>query len=209
VANRNTVRKFRPNASFHVYNRGVAKQPVFLDVQDYRAFIRRLQLIFLPPKEAEKIQHTESRVRVANSFGQVWLQAFCLMPNHFHMLLSQGDNAAAITAAMRTLSTSYSMYFNSKYDRVGSVFQGKYKAALVDNDTYHLHLSRYIHCNPRTLTDDIFSYPYSSLQYYFSDSRPQWITSEDIEKHFSNATEHQNFVNDLKDIQSAAEHYDI
>ncbi len=209
MANRNTIRTFQTEAIYHVYNRGVARQPIFLDEQDYQAFMRRLKLMFSPPEQAEKLQHMQNRIRINSSYNQVWLQAFCLMPNHFHMMLKQGANENAITSMMRTLATSYSMYFNAKYDRVGSVFQGRFKAAHVDNYTYLLHLSRYIHCNPIALKADIYTYPFSSLQYYYIRNKPEWLAPDEVEQLFSSQTEYYAFVNDLKDLKSVSELYDL
>ncbi len=209
MPNRNTVRAFQPQAIYHVYNRGVAKQSIFLDDQDYRAFIRRLELLLLPEDEAERLQHTTNRIRLQNLHSQVELQAFCLMPNHFHLMIKQGDDARAITRSMRTLSTSYSMYFNKKYNRIGPIFQGRYKASWVNNEPYMLHLSRYIHCNPLALKKDIYAYPFSSLQYYFQESCPKWVEPGDIESLFSSQFEYEEFVDDLIDIDREAQDYEL
>lgn len=202
------MKQFAPYEKYHVYNRGVAKQPVFLDQQDYDAFIRRLKLSLLPPKEADKLQEGSGRLRLHNFHGDLSLEAFCLMPNHFHMLLSLRDDTTAITKLLTSVSTSYSMYFNKKYERVGPVFQGRYKAAHVTDDAYSMHLTRYIHCNARALGEDIYTYPYSSLKYYFANDQ-KWLDTADQEGMFASAEEYRKFVNDLVDLQQAEESYQL
>lgn len=205
---RNSLKKFREDAIYHVYNRGVGKQPIFQDLQDYRAFMRRLELALLPVDSAEKLQRTKDRIRIANFYGQLELLAYCLMPNHYHLMFWQRD-VSDISQLMRTLGTSYSMYFNLKYDRVGPLFQGRFKAAAVDSDSYALHLSRYIHCNPLPLDTDIYTYPFSSLQYYFSPQSPLWLRSKFIEDQFSGIKEYRSFVNELRHLEATDSQYGL
>ncbi len=126
------LRQFQPNIPYHIYNRGNRKSNIFLDVKDYLRFMKRLKEY----KEQFEID----------------LLCYCLMPNHFHLLLmSQGDEA--ITKFMLTLCTSYSKYFNIKHELVGRLFQERFRAKLVETDEYLLHLSRYIHLN--LISEDI------------------------------------------------------
>ena len=80
------------------------------------------------------------------------IHSFCLMPNHFHLILQQRAEGG-ITKFMRKLGTGYTMYFNEKYQRIGVLFQGKFKAIPITSDEYLLHLSRYIHLNPVDLIE--------------------------------------------------------
>lgn len=73
--------------------------------------------------------------------------AYCLMPNHFHLLAEQNSNHG-ILKKLSNIANGYAKYFNTKYHRVGSLFQGPFKAVLVETDEQLLHLSRYIHINP-------------------------------------------------------------
>lgn len=75
---------------------------------------------------------------------------YCLMSNHFHFLLRQ-DTDIPVTSFMLRLSTSYAKYFNIKYDQVGSLFQDRFRAKLIETDEYLLQLSRYIHLNPKEI----------------------------------------------------------
>ncbi len=210
MPSRNSIKQFQPEALYHVYNRGVGKADIFRDEQDCRAFMRRLELMLLPAKHAESVQHIKEkdRIRIANYHDRIKMLAFCLMPNHFHLMLEQVDDQA-ITQFMHTLSTSYSMYFNHKYDRVGPLFQGRFKAAWVDSDEYSMHLSRYIHSNPVSLGQDIYTYAYSSLKYYFNQEKPVWLSVDPIMQYFSNTSEYKQFVDDLKDIKTAEKQYTL
>lgn len=190
------MKHFQNETTYHLYNRGVAKSQIFLDEQDYEAFIRRLQLILLPANEAEKLQHSKNRIRLINYYDKVNLQAFCLMPNHFHFMMYQVKQTA-ITDFMRTLCTSYSMYFNIKYGRVGPLFQERFKAALVNSDSYLLHLSRYIHNNPLALNRDVYQYPFSSLQYYYQSHAPGWLKLKPVEDLFENPAEYRRFTQEM------------
>jgi len=88
---------------------------------------------------------------------------------------------------MRSLSTRYSMYFNKKYDRVGSLFQGPYKSALIGDEPYFLHLSRYIHLNPLEYTNDLTS-AYSSYSEYLGLRKTSWIHPNKILSYFGSAS---------------------
>lgn len=137
------------NAFFHVFNRGIAKQSVFLDEQDYKKFLLRLH-------ELKTKKHFDHEI-----------YAYVLMPNHFHLLLQ--TKKVPIAKIMTSLLTSYSMYFNRKYQRVGPLFQNRFKSKLCDRDSYFLGASRYIHLNPieAGIVTSLGEYPWSSYQEIF------------------------------------------
>lgn len=137
------------HAFFHVYNRGVAKQPIFLDEGDYQYFLKKLKDL----KEKKHFDHE--------------IYAYVLMPNHFHVLIQA--NRVPIGKVMASLSTSYSMYFNKKYHRVGPLFQNRFKSKLCNRDTYFLGASRYILLNPveAGIATRIEDYPWSSYYELF------------------------------------------
>lgn len=125
------------NVFYHIYNRGVDKRVVFEDEKDYMRFINKL-LEFNQNKEKEPLF--------------VDIICFCLMPNHFHMILRPiAENG--ITDFMRRLSTGYAMYFNRKHKRKGVLFETNYKSILIENEEYLKHLSRYIHLNPKAIVN--------------------------------------------------------
>ena len=150
------------NEIYHVYNRGVEKRKVFLDEQDYFRFIHDLfefndeapalniyyRLPHLQSYEVElrKIGSKETRQRKL----LVEILAFCLMPNHYHLLIRQRIDEGTVNF-MQKLGTGYTNYFNKRYERVGSLFQGRFKAVLINQEPHFIHLPYYIHLNPLDL----------------------------------------------------------
>jgi len=136
---------------YHVYNRGNSKQIIFRDKQDYNRFLALLyavntkqNLIFrLVLNDMYKFDREERLVSIGG---------YCLMPNHFHLLLTEVDGGS-ISKFMQKLTTAYSMYFNEKYDRTGSLFEGKFKSEHSGEDRYLKYLFSYIHLNPVKLVD--------------------------------------------------------
>ncbi|MBI4098101.1 MAG: transposase [Candidatus Levybacteria bacterium] len=132
------------NAFYHVFNRGLNKQDIFLSDQDYKFFLGKLRGL------KQKYDHS--------------IYALCLMPNHFHISIQ--TRKTPISKIMSSLTTSYSMYFNRKYQHFGPVFQNRFKSILIENDSYFLELSRYIYLNPvkAGLVQDPALYKYTSLR---------------------------------------------
>jgi putative transposase len=213
MPSKNTIREFRENGYYHVYNRGVEKREIFLDNDDYRVFLHFLK-VYLSPKVIkkdftgrEKFQETQRK----NFANDIDLLAFCLMPNHYHLLIKQ-TNERSMSDFMRCLTTAYVMYFNKKYKRAGTLFQGRYKAVSVKNDDYLLHLSRYIHLNPTktvkglTLDDGLERYDFSSYPDYLGLKNRQWIDKKTIQDYFKNPnmidrnsyTNYRQFVEDVE-----------
>lgn len=156
------VKTYLENSYYHVFDRGVEKRDIFLDEQDYRVFLHFLKFYLSPPKPnfahplKEITDFKPTRIRVFSSLNkplnqELELLAYCLMPNHFHLLMFQ-KTLTGMTRLLRSLLTNYAMYFNRKYHRIGYLFQGNYKAVLILEEPYLLHISRYIHLNPAELT---------------------------------------------------------
>ena len=144
---------------YHVYNRGVEKRDVFLDERDYFRFVQHLYELN-DCKPVRNVQyyfnHKTGNVEARKLFGTqerdilVEILVFTLMPNHFHLMLRQvQDNG--IVKFMHKLGTGYAMYFNKKYERVGGLFQGRFKAAHILDEGHFIHLPHYIHINPLSL----------------------------------------------------------
>lgn len=173
MPSRNKVKPYTENGYYHLYNRGVDRLPIFLSEQDYAVFISYLQE-YLSPEV-----NTKRRYFCKNYYGQIELLAFCLMPNHFHLLIKQ-TGPRMIENFMRSLFVRYSGYFNKQHHRVGHLFQDIYKGVLVQQEEQLWWLSRYIHRNPLEILkgETLQSYPYSSYRYYFDDSSPIWINPE-------------------------------
>ena len=193
MPSRNTLKQFIADSSYHCYNRGVNKMPIFIDEQDHGVFLNRLMRILSDPEDIRD-EHRE-RGRIKSFYKRVELRSYCLMPNHFHLLLYQHDDTA-ISEFMRTLGTSYTMYFNNRYERVGHLFQGRYKARLITSDDDAIHISRYIHLNPLHHPDGYEVFPYSSMQYIiFPERKPSWVAVEKVlDDHNGSRKAYRTFV---------------
>ncbi len=162
---RNVNKPNVPDAYYHVYFRGVGKQALFLDDQDYQFFLSLFE------RHLSLAEQSSPFGRYPHLRGMVELLSFCLMPNHVHLLVYQID-PGAMSQLMRSILTSYSRYFNKRYNRSGPLFETRYKASLIDNDAHLSHITRYIHMNPRYWK----RYRYSSLRAYStSDAAPEWL----------------------------------
>lgn len=205
---KNALKTYIENGYYHVYNRGVEKRQIFLDEQDCKVFLRYVKLYLSPVEELIEKSRLEIRIRrfiPLNLSKEIDLLAFALMPNHIHLQLKQYSKDG-IVKLTRRLFTSYVMYFNTKYKRVGSLFQNRYKAALIDKDIYLLHLSRYIHLNPiRTTNSPINFVEFSSYPYYLGKRRASWIRPQEILKYFKSAQ--RQHLEDVLSYQSFVEDY--
>ncbi len=191
----NIVKEFAQDQVYHVYNRGVEKRDIFLDDQDYSVFIGLLKKYLTGKTTNNNNRHAFSSLK-----GRIDLLSFCLMPNHFHLLFYQKDEKA-LTQLMRRVNTGYVMYFNNRYGRVGSLFQGIYKASLVEKDDYLHRVSRYIHANP----DDLENWPYSSFQYYKGNREADWLKTDTILELFdNNKGEYIEFVREYSESKNEA-----
>jgi len=192
---KNSVKLYVEDGHYHIYNRGVEKREIFVDRDDYATFLNLLKFYLSPPSKNEDqdpasiIKRSDLKVGYYNKknlHGIVELLAYCLMPNHFHLLVRQ-KTRSGITNLMQCLITSYVIYFNKKYNRVGTLFAGRFKAAMVESDPYLLHLSRYIHLNPVGIDKDFRSYDFSSYQDYLNRRRTEWVNSQEILGYFASA----------------------
>jgi len=150
---------------YHIYNRGVAKSIICREEADYWRFLQGLCL-FNNTESASNIlwqlEKTRGRLTLGvlkNYFATeerkplVRLLAYCLMPNHFHLLVEE-IREGGITQFMQKLGLGYARYFNNKYDRVGSLFQGRFKNIAVEEENYLLYLLIYINVlNPAELRE--------------------------------------------------------
>jgi putative transposase len=157
-----------PGGVYHVILRGNARQDIFFSEADRRAFYGLLE---------------EGTTR----FGYR-VHAFCLMTNHVHLALQVGD--APLAPALQNLSFRYARHVNWRRDRVGHLFQGRYRALLVDADAYLLELVRYIHLNPvrAHMLDDPAHYAHSSHGHYLGKSEFAFVTTDWVLSQFGQST---------------------
>ncbi len=138
------------NEYYHLYNRGNNKREIFHDHSDYVHFLNLLYLansdINFRVREIKDIYATERGKRLVS------IGAHCLMPNHFHILVRQPEKGD-VSRFMQKLLTAYSMYYNTKYERTGGLFEGKFKSEHLDSDRYLKYVFSYIHLNPVKLIE--------------------------------------------------------
>ncbi len=182
--------KFAPGEFYHLYNRGVDKRKIFLSTSDYARFLSLLYLAngTVPIDIKVQGQILEQVTQIERGQPLVGIGAYCLMPNHFHILLCEIKDGG-ISAFMHRLSTAYTMYFNKRRKRSGSLFEGTFKATHAHDDNYLSYLISYIHLNPVKLIDPdwketgikdrektekyLAKYPYSSFLDYKGENRPE------------------------------------
>jgi putative transposase len=138
---------FVPEEFYHVYNRGNSRQTIFVTKADHERFAALLYLANGGTSFEFRRLKTDMLFEFDKGEPLVAIGAYCLMPNHFHILLTPLVEDG-VTNFMLKLSTGYSMYFNKKHHRSGSLFEGKFKSEHVDSDTYLKYLFAYIHLNP-------------------------------------------------------------
>lgn len=160
MPSKNRIKQYVDDGYYHIYNRGVERRTIFSDAQDYSVFLSYLKNYLIPKdiKQLTKVLTDPStspkkRLEVQNELhrnnfhDEIQLIAYCLMPNHYHLLL-RSVHQRSIERFMKSLMTRYTRYFNKKYGRVGPLFQGVYKAVLIETDEQLMYVTRYIHRNP-------------------------------------------------------------
>ncbi|MEO6761481.1 MAG: transposase [Candidatus Saccharimonadales bacterium] len=170
MPSRNTARLDSPDSYYHVYARGASKEDIFRESAD-KDYLLYLFSRYL--SKDESISNTG--VPYMHHRGHVELLSYCLMNNHFHLLVYQNE-IGSLSGFMKSFMTSYVAYFNRKYNRSGHLFENRYKASLITNDGYLLHISRYIHLNPRSWKN----FPYSSIRHIRKASEPEWLQTERV-----------------------------
>jgi putative transposase len=180
---KNVVKQYIPDTFYHLYNHAVGKELLFNDKKDYTVFLTILKKYLSAHRNP--INLMQLNVNKKSLIKELSLVCYCLMPNHYHLLVKQ-TSSDAITKIIRRVCTSYVLYFNEKYKRVGTLFVGKYKAVLVKTDTQLLHLSRYIHLNPQIANICHYDkYPYSSINNYLGLKKTTWVKTKYILDQFS------------------------
>lgn len=204
---------FVPNEYYHIYSRGTDKREIFLDENEYKRFVK---LLFVCNSKIsvhlssggnarsplEKIKRGETLVDIG---------AYCLMPNHFHLLIHEKEDDG-ITNFLKKLLTSYSMFFNKKHDRTGSLFEGIFRAKHVGQDEYLEYLFAYIHLNPIKIKEPkwgedglpdikntkkfLDDFRHSSYLDYVGKGREESVilNREPFPEYFSTPKDHKDFV---------------
>ena len=146
--------RFAPNEYYHIYNRGTEKRDIFMSSRDYD----RLLCLLYACNQSDTVVQVQNKTlleltKIKNgSKPLVEIAAYCLMPNHFHLLIREKEENG-VSRFMQKVTTGYTMYFNKKFERTGSLFQGAFKATHVKEDRYLKYLISYIHLNPIKLIE--------------------------------------------------------
>lgn len=220
---------------FHTLNRGVDKRKIFIDNQDYLRFIHDLfefndqnittNVLY---RFRNSMDIASPYIKTTKNIGRksernprkllVDIYAFCLMPNHYHLLLSPRTEGA-ITKFMKKINIGYAKYFNQKYERKGTLFEGRYKSVNIKDESHFVHIPYYIHLNPLDLaapewrerklknykeaTRFLEKYRWSShLDYLGKKNFPSVTNRELLMKFFGGPKEYEKSIKQwLKDIE--------
>lgn len=203
--------KFVQNAYYHFCNRSNDEGPIFLDERDYARFLFFI-LYYQAPLPLHNIGRQTSYFSKYSKFNiseeiitqiiaqrKVELNAFTIMPNHFHILAQEKTDAGkGIPWYFQRIETGYAKYFNAKYKKRGHLFQGRFRAIPVETDEQLLYLSAYIHRNPRDLKKwegNEAQYPWSSYQDCVGENRWKGLLVPNIFlDQFSTKKSYSNFV---------------
>ena len=205
---------FATGETYHVFNRGVNHQPIFIDKRDYpraleiMSFYRfskpPLRFSFYNRLPLEEKASFWKELEKKNEKIVIPL-CFCLMPNHFHFLLRQ-EKENGISKFLANFQNSFTRYINTRHTRSGHLLQGQFKAVRIETESQFLHTSRYIHLNPYTsyvvkTVDQLKKYPWSSLPQYINNDKDGLCNIDDIASNFSTNQQHLQFILDRKDYQ--------
>lgn len=197
---------------YHIFNRGVAKLPTFLDKRDYNQAIASISYYrFIEPpmkfsrfKEMSIDAKNETLKRLEKEDKLVEIICFALMPNHFHLLLKQISDKG-ISIFLSKFTNSYTKFFNIKHERVGPLFQGTFKSVHIGSENQLIHLSRYIHLNPiksHVVSEkDFIAYPWTSLPNYLLKNTFPFINSDIIMNSFRSPNKYLEFVTNQEDYE--------
>lgn len=199
---------------YHILNRSVARQPIFVFHKDYKRALDILEFYIyqkpllrfshynrLPDKQkVDFIQNLKARGK-----KQIKLLSFCIMPNHFHFLIKE-IQPNGITTFMRNLQNSYAKYFNTRSERSGAVFQSMFKAIRIETEEQLLHVCRYIHLNPMTAylikdLNELEVYPWNSFKYFLKSADQEVVDAKFILDYFPSIKKFKDFTFDQLDYQ--------
>lgn len=189
---------------YHIYNRGVNKQNIFFNRENYLFFLRRVRKYLIEGLMTEdKFSEVSKTSEISKDCEIV---AYCLMPNHYHLLVHPHHDD--LSHKMQLLGISYTKAINKQNKRVGPLFQGQFQAVHVDQDEYLLHLSRYLHLNPviAGLVNRAEDWEFSSYCEYIGQRNGTLPTPHIVLSQFDNREAYKHFVDSylLDDIDYIA-----
>lgn len=204
-ANRKFI--FANNSVYHIFNRGVNRQQIFFSQHSYKRFLdvcMYYQFVNPPVRFSYYLERPlEQKLLFIQALQmhdkQVSILAYCFMPNHFHFLLEQLKENG-ISKFMSQISNSYTKYVNTKYNRVGPLLQGIFKAVQIETDEQLMHASRYIHLNPVASyimrAEELEGYPWSSYSEYLLKGKKNFVDKEKVLGLFPSVEAYKSFTLD-------------
>ena len=196
---KNRLKTYAVGGVYHIYNRGYEGREVFKTDEDFNYFkdcLRRYAGKYeevTDPRYKSDRPYIRQHKREMNLAGEVAIWAYCLLPDHFHLLVHQSSESGMVKL-MRRVMTNYVMYFNRRYHRKGILFENVYRAVLVPDEERVVSLSKYIHLNPAArvvkkygLVATISSqtpeyYMYSSYPDYVGERVEEWVETHPVLK---------------------------
>jgi len=169
--------EFLPGAYYHIYNRGAHQRSLFINKENYRFVIRKIK------QYCEQFDHT--------------IIAYCLMPNHYHLLVRQDGEIKASLLPQRIFN-SYTKAFNKRFNHSGTLFEDSFHIKLVKNTSHLLHLCRYIHGNPVKdgFVSDPADWDFSNYKEFIGVRNDSLFDPKFFSDYFTNSSDYINFVND-------------
>lgn len=185
---------------YHLFNRGVEKRITFIDKKDLERFVQTLDYYrFDNPPSRFSFRKRLTIKKGSPKEPLVEILAYCLMPNHFHLLVKQLKDKG-ITNFVSKVTNSYTKYFNTRYKRTGPLFQGTFKAVRIEDDEQLIHVSRYIHLNPLVdyVVKNLKRFPYSSYPEYLG-IKKGFCQKNLVLDQFPTPSSYEKFVLDQED----------
>lgn len=199
------------NQIYHVFNRGINRQPTFTDKKEYQRAVESIKFYRFakPPTNLSKFLRLEDKKQkeFLESLKKlnllVEIICYCLMPNHFHFLLRQSQENG-IAKFLSNFQNSYTRYFNTKNNREGNLFLDQFKAIRIETDEQLVHVSRYIHLNPHTgyvvkSFTELEKYPWSSFSDYLQ--KNSQLAQTNLVLDFFIKNNYREFILDQADYQ--------
>ena len=165
---------------YHVYNRGIARQPIFREQENYEFLLRRIKEYALAL--------------------QISIIAYCLMLTHYHLVLRQ-DGDEPVGKLLQRVFNSYSKAFNKRYGRKGTLFEGPFRAIHIDRESYLLHVCRYVHANPvkHGCVDLLEQWPYSNYHEWIGARNGTLVDRAFVQEQFGTGADYARFVQEYVD----------
>ena len=187
--------KFSEGEFYHIYNRGVDKRPIFLDIEDMNRFHKSMEEFNVEKPIGSIFENSfVKKDKIGKRASKlVNFVSYCLNPNHYHFILEQVlDNG--IEKFLQRLGTGYTKYFNNKYNRSGCLFQGTFKSSHINSNEYLLHVSAYVNLNNRVHQIGYKKLSRNSWNEYIGKVEDNFCKKDIIVGQFKNQEEYKSFA---------------